>query len=78
MRELSQHLPNGWPAVMDDASRFDVAHALDRWGAHTPETHQERVEQVKAALRANPPPPGWRPLGSDDKLLLTLLTDEEA
>jgi hypothetical protein len=26
---------------------------------------------------ATPPPPGWRPLGSDDELLLALLPDEE-
>lgn len=29
-----------------------------------------------AALLATPPPPGWRPLGPDDELLLTLLPDE--
>ncbi|PTL84755.1 NUDIX hydrolase [Vitiosangium sp. GDMCC 1.1324] len=77
VRELSEQLPNGWPAVLDDANRFDVAHALARWGTFTPETHQERVEQAKAALRASPPPPGWRPLGPDDELLLTLLPDKE-
>ncbi|HLM45826.1 MAG TPA: NUDIX hydrolase, partial [Myxococcaceae bacterium] len=37
VRELFQHLPNGWPAVLDDASRFDVAHALGAWIAFTPE-----------------------------------------
>ncbi|HEX8434300.1 NUDIX hydrolase [Archangium sp.] len=77
VRELSQHLPSGWPAVLDDANRFDVAHALARWGTYTPETHQKRVEQARAALRAAPPPPGWRPLGPDDELLRTLLPDEE-
>jgi hypothetical protein len=78
VRELSQHLPNGWPTVLDDATRFDVAHALARWITYTPETHQERVKQVRAALRATPPPPGWHPLGPDDELLRTLLPDEEA
>ncbi|MBN1209771.1 MAG: NUDIX hydrolase [Myxococcaceae bacterium] len=78
VRELSQSLPDGWPAVLDDANRFKVAKALGRWSAYTPETHQSRAEQVRAALRATPPPPGWRPLGPDDELLRTLLPDEEA
>ena len=77
VRELSQHLPNGWPAVLDDANRFDVAHALARWGTYTPETHKERVRQVGDALLATPPPPGWRPLSPDDELLRTLLPDNE-
>jgi len=76
-RELFQSLPEGWPAVMDDANRFKVAKALGRWSAYTPETHQSRAEGAKAALRANPPPPGWRPLGPNDELLLTLLPDDE-
>jgi hypothetical protein len=78
VRELSQHLPNGWPAMLDDATRFEVAHALARWTTYTPETHQKRVKQARAALRATPPPPGWRPLGPDDELLRMLLPDEEA
>jgi len=78
VRELSQSLPDGWPAVLDDANRFKVAKALGRWSAYTPETHQSRAEQVRAALRTAPPPPGWRPLGPDDELLLMLLPDEEA
>jgi hypothetical protein len=77
VRELAEALPNGWPTVLDDANRFKVAVALARWGTYTPETHEQRVEQAKAALRASPPPPGWRPLGPDDELLLTLLPDEE-
>jgi hypothetical protein len=77
VRELAEHLPDGWPAVLDDANRFEVAHALARWSTYTPETHQKRVKQVRAALRATPPPPGWRPLNSDDELLLTLLPDDE-
>jgi len=76
VRELSQGLPDGWPAVLDDASRFEVAMALGRWSAYTPETHEKRVEQARAVLRATPPPPGWRPLGPDDELLLMLLPDE--
>ena len=76
VRELSQHLPNGWPAALNDATRFDVAHALARWTTYTPETHKERVRQAREALRTSPPPPGWRPLGPDDALLLTLLPDE--
>ncbi|WNG50136.1 NUDIX hydrolase [Archangium minus] len=78
VRELSESLPKGWPAVLDDASRGEVAMALGTWTAYTPETHKERVRQARAALRASPPPPGWRPLGPDDELLLTLLPDEEA
>ncbi len=77
VRELAEALPNGWPAALDDANRFKVAVALARWGTYTPETHEQHVERAKAALRATPPPPGWRPLGPDDELLRTLLPDEE-
>ena len=77
VRELCVCLPNGWPAVLDDAHRFDVAHALGSWIAFTPETHKERARQVRTALLATPPQPGWSPLGPDDELLLTLLPDEE-
>ncbi|HYO58955.1 NUDIX hydrolase [Archangium sp.] len=77
VRELSESLPNGWPAVLDDASRGEVAMALGTWTAYTPETHKERVRRVGDALLATPPPPGWRPLGPDDELLRTLLPDEE-
>lgn len=78
VRMLSQSIPNGWPAVLDDANRFAVAKALGSWFAYTPETHQERVDRAGDALLANPPPAGWRPLGPDDALLRTLLPDEEA
>ena len=78
VRLLAQSLPDGWPAVMDDANRFKVAKALGSWSAYTPETHQAGAEQVRAALRATPPPAGWRPLGPDDELLRTLLPDKEA
>jgi hypothetical protein len=77
VRELAESLPDGWPVVLDDASRGEIAMALGTWTADTPETHKARVRQVRAALRATPPPPGWRPLGPDDALLLTLLPDEE-
>jgi hypothetical protein len=77
VRELSEGLPNGWPAVLDDANRFEVAKALSSWIAYTPDTHQDRARQVSAALLAKPPPPGWRPLGADDELLLSFLPDEE-
>ncbi|WPB78454.1 NUDIX hydrolase [Archangium violaceum] len=77
VRELSQRLPNGWPAVLDDANRLKAAIALARWGTFTPETHKERVRRIGDALLATPPPPGWRPLGPDDELLLMLLPDEE-
>ncbi|XXF79589.1 NUDIX hydrolase [Myxococcaceae bacterium GXIMD 01537] len=77
VRMLSQSLPEGWPAVLDDANRFKVAKALGRWSAYAPETHEERVRQASAVLLATPPPPGWRPLGPDDELLRTLLPDEE-
>jgi hypothetical protein len=75
---LSQELPEGWPAVLDDANRFKVAKALARWVGYTPDAHQEHNRQVMMALLATPPPPGWRPLGPDDALLLTLLPDEQA
>jgi hypothetical protein len=78
VRELSESFPHGWPAVLDDSTRFELAHALARWGSFTPETHQERVDRLSDALLATPPPPGWRPLGPDDELLRTLLPDEEA
>lgn len=78
VRELYESLPDGWPAVLDDANRFKVARALGLWSGFTPETHLERVSQTSAALLASPPPPGWRPLGPDDELLRTLLPDEEA
>ncbi|WP_163786576.1 NUDIX hydrolase [Myxococcus vastator] len=77
VRELSEGLPNGWPAVLNDANRFEVAKALSSWIAYTPETHQDKARQVSAALLAKPPPPGWRPLRPDDELLLTILPDEE-
>jgi hypothetical protein len=78
VRELAESLPNGWPAVLDDTNLFQVAKALGCWSADTPDTHKERVRQARVALRANPPPAGWRPLGPDDELLRTLLPDEEA
>lgn len=77
VRLLSESLPGGWPAVMDDEARFNVAEALGSWFAYTPVTHQERVDRVGDALLATPPPPGWRPLSPDDELLRTLLPDDE-
>jgi hypothetical protein len=76
VRLLSQSLPNGWPSVMDEEARFEVAKALGSWSAYIPESYQERADQVMAALRATPPQPGWRPLGPDDELLRMLLPDE--
>jgi hypothetical protein len=78
VRELAESLPNGWPAVMDDEARLEVAIVLGSWSAFTPVTHKERVDRVCEALLAKPPPPGWRPLGPDDELLRALLPDEEA
>jgi hypothetical protein len=78
VRELFEGLPGGWPAVLDDTHRFEVAHALARWISYTPEPLQERAKQVMASLLATPPPSGWRPLGPDDELLLALLPDEQA
>jgi hypothetical protein len=77
VRELLECLPDGWPAMLDDANRFKVAKAFGSWLADTPETHKERARQLRTALLATPPPPGWRPLGPDDELLLTLLPDEK-
>lgn len=78
VRELSDVLPNGWPAVLDDDARLEVAIALGQWSAYTPEPLVERVRSASGALLANPPPAGWRPLGPDDELLRTLLPDDEA
>ena len=78
VRMLSKSLPEGWPAVLDDANRFKVASALGPWTAYTPESHKERARRAGDALLATPPPPGWRPLSADDELLRTLLPDEEA
>ena len=77
VRELCACLPNGWPAVLDNANRFKVAKALGLWSSFTPTTHEERVRRAGDALLATPQPPGWRPLGPNDELLLTLLPDEE-
>ena len=77
VRELCACLPDGWPAVLDDANRFKVSKALGLWFGFTPVTHQERVDRASDALLATPPPAGWRPLGPDDELLRTLLPDEE-
>lgn len=78
VRELSDVLPNGWPDVLNDDARLEVAIALGQWSAYTPEPLVERVRSVSGALLASPPPPGWRPLGPDDDLLRTLLPDDEA
>ncbi|WP_342378304.1 NUDIX hydrolase [Myxococcus stipitatus] len=78
VRELADGLPDGWPAVLDDASRFEVAMALGRWTSYSPVTHEDRVRKASGALLAQPPPAGWRPLGPDDELLRSLLPDDEA
>ncbi|NPC70390.1 NUDIX hydrolase [Corallococcus exiguus] len=78
VRELWRSLPDGWPAVLDDANRFKVAKALGLWSGFTPTTHEDRVRKAGDALLAHPPPPGWRPLGPDDELLRMLLPDDEA
>ena len=77
VRELAESFPNGWPHVVDNNNRFEIAQALGCWYGHIPESHRERADQVMAALRAAPPPPGWHPLGPEDELLLTLLPDEQ-
>lgn len=78
VREFYESFPDGWPAVLDDANRSDVARALALWIGYTPVTHEERARQVAQALMASPPPPGWRPTGPDDELLRTLIPDDEA
>jgi hypothetical protein len=77
VRELSEFLPDGWPAVLDDENRFKVANAIASWISFTPEPQKERARQVRTVLLATPPPPGWRPLGPDDEFLRALLPDEE-
>lgn len=78
VREWWEFIPEGWPAVLNDEARMEVAIALGSWFGFTPETHRDRVDQASDALLANPPPAGWRPLDPDDELLRTLLPDEEA
>ena len=78
IRMLSESIPDGWPTVLDDEARVEVALALGSWSAYTPESHKERARRAGDALLATPPPPGWRPLSADDELLRTLLPDEEA
>lgn len=77
VRGLSESLPEGWPMELNDTNRFKVAAVIGPWIADTPDTHKERARRVGRALVATPPRPGWRPLGPDDELLLTLLPDEE-
>ncbi|HEX8436187.1 NUDIX hydrolase, partial [Archangium sp.] len=50
VRELWESLPDGWPAMLDDEARLEVAIALGSWSAFTPATHEERVRQVGDAL----------------------------
>ncbi|MBU8895461.1 NUDIX hydrolase [Corallococcus sp. M34] len=78
VRELWASLPEGWPAVLDDDNRFKIAKAIGLWSGIVPDTHKERVRRAREVLRADPPPPGWRPLSPDDELLLMLLPDEQA
>jgi hypothetical protein len=78
VRMLFQSFPNGWPSMLDDEARFALGKALGPWIAHTPDLYKERARRVRDALLATPPPPGWLPLGPDDKLLRTLLPDDEA
>ena len=78
VREFSESLPGGWPAVLDGEARFAVAETFASWVGFTPETHKARARQVTATLLATPPPAGWRPRGPDDGLLRTLLPDEDA
>ncbi|MBN9685525.1 MULTISPECIES: NUDIX hydrolase [unclassified Corallococcus] len=77
-REVAGDFPEGWPVITDEATRFQVIKLLARLGAFTPETHEASVSRAGDSLLASPPPAGWRPLGPDDALLLTLLPDNEA
>lgn len=77
VRELWGNLPDGWPTVLDDTSRFAVARALGPWIAYTQDTHKERARGCRDSLLAKPPTAGWRPLGPDDELLRTLIPDDE-
>lgn len=78
VRELNQSIPNGWPAVLDDANRFAVAQALGLWIAHTPSSPSGRRTASHDGAPGQSTPPGWRPMSPDDELLRTLLPDEEA
>ena len=78
VREFYERFPDGWPAVLDHASRFEVAMMLGSWIGWTPITHEKRAQGAAKALLASPPPLGWRPLGPDDELLRTFIPDDEA
>jgi hypothetical protein len=78
VRQFYESFPDGSPAVLDDANRFEVAQTLSFWIGYSPITHQERVEQAARALMASPPTAGGRPSGPDDELLRTLIPDDEA
>lgn len=78
VRELHESFPDGWPPVLDEKTRLEIALVLGSWFGFTPVTHQERVNRASDALIATPPPPGWRPNGPDDALLSMLLPDKES
>ncbi|MBM7119185.1 NUDIX hydrolase [Archangium primigenium] len=78
VRELHESFPDGWPPVLDEETRLEIALALGSWFGFTPVTHQGRVNRASDALLAQPPPPGWRPNGPDDALLSMLLPDKES
>jgi hypothetical protein len=75
-RHLTRALPDGWPAVLDDDSRFAIADAVSGWITYTPDNYAERVKELSRIFMASPPPAGWRPSGPDDPRLLSLLPDE--
>jgi hypothetical protein len=78
VRELAERFPNGWPDVLDDETRGEVAMGLGSWFAYTPVTYRERVDRAGDVLLSSSPPLGWRPLGPDDALLRMLLPDDDA
>src|SRR5688572_13065387 len=39
VRELYESFPNGWPTVMNDETRLEIAMVLGSWAGYTPVTH---------------------------------------
>lgn len=77
VRHFYEYLPNGWPDIIDDKSRFDISGALSTWISYIPEATQDRAEKTALDLMANPPPARWKPFGPNDELLIKLFPDED-